>query len=119
MAQSLQDPTEEPLWPLEDFCENTVSDSIVLGDLGNRTALLGNRAECTEHTIDVARSPGAATFFITGHDTFAIDAADTKPVESNSVAESRYAATAGSDSSAQQPHAEIGSAAIAIRVCCR
>lgn len=86
---------EEPLWPLEDFCENTDSVSIVFGDPGNRTSLLGKHAECSEHTIDDARSAGAATVFLTGYDTSAIDAG--------------HAAAAGSGSSA------VRSTAVAIR----
>ena len=114
VAWGLQHHHEEPLWPLEDFCENTDSVSIVLGDPGNRTALLGNSAECTEHTIDDAGSAGAATVSITGYDTFAVNAAD-----GDSIADSRYAAAAGSGSAAQQPDTGIRSTAITIRLYCR
>ena len=118
MAGHLLGPCHEPLWPLEDFCENTDSVSFDSRDPGNRCryGLLGYRAECAEHTIDVARSTGAATIFVTRYDASAIDAADTKPVEPDAaVADPRHATDAGSDASSEQSHAGVRGAANAIR----
>ncbi len=84
------DSAQEPHWLLEDFCENTDFVSFVSCHLGDRPGNdhFGQHAAGSDHTIDYAGSPGAATVFVARYHTSAADAAD---LSDSFAVDARYA----------------------------